>query len=214
LTYLNLIKAVMRRLRESEPSDLTATYTLQIGDYVNEAINWVENAWNWMALRSELTITTSASTAQYTLTGAGTRIGVEIVIDETNNRILQPKSNAWYKVQEQTGTIGEGAPEFYCFEGVDASGELLVNLYPTPDATLTIKLQAIQPATERTTATQTTNLPAKPSIDYAYALAAEERGEAGGAASLTLYAKAQRSLGDAVAHDNNLYSPDTDWYPV
>ena len=48
MTYLDAINRVLRRLREDEVSSVTSTaYSKLIGDYVNDAVRLVEDAWDW-----------------------------------------------------------------------------------------------------------------------------------------------------------------------
>ena len=65
MTYLNLVNNVLRRLREDTVTTVTNnTYSTMVGDFVNDAKEIVESAWDWSALRttsgSPLTITTSS----------------------------------------------------------------------------------------------------------------------------------------------------------
>ena len=70
MTYLELVNKVLRRLRESEATTVGGTgnvnvYPRLIGDYVNEAKAQVEAAWDWSALRTTLTLVTTANTFNY-----------------------------------------------------------------------------------------------------------------------------------------------------
>ena len=77
MTYLNLVNNVLRRLREDEVSSVQDnTYSKLVGDFVNDAKRMVEDAWDWSALRTTLTVTTSAGTFNYVLTGSQNRIKV------------------------------------------------------------------------------------------------------------------------------------------
>ena len=61
MTYLNLVNNVLRRLREDEVTNVSeSTYSKMVGDFVNDAKDLVETAWDWSALRTTLTITTAA----------------------------------------------------------------------------------------------------------------------------------------------------------
>jgi len=61
MTYLELVNGVLRRLRENQVSAVDQNpYSLLIGDLVNDAKRIVEDAWDWSALRTTLTITTTA----------------------------------------------------------------------------------------------------------------------------------------------------------
>jgi hypothetical protein len=59
MTYLQIINAVLRRLRETEVTDVNETdYSKLIGEYVNSVKKEVEAAWDWNALRTTLTLNT------------------------------------------------------------------------------------------------------------------------------------------------------------
>lgn len=61
MTYLELVNNVLRRIREEEVTSVNSTtYSKMIGDFVNDAKKLVETSWDWSALRTTLTITTSA----------------------------------------------------------------------------------------------------------------------------------------------------------
>ena len=48
MTYLNLVNGVLRRLREDEVSNVSeSTYSKMVGDYVNDAEDVLETAWDW-----------------------------------------------------------------------------------------------------------------------------------------------------------------------
>ena len=73
-TSLELTNSVLKRLRESEVATYNeSTISTLISDLVNEAKRKVEDAWDWNALRTTVTVTTAAGTSQYALTGAGKR---------------------------------------------------------------------------------------------------------------------------------------------
>jgi hypothetical protein len=56
MTYLNLVNNVLRRLREDEVTTVSSdSYSAMVGDYINDAKQLVENAWDWSNLRSTLT---------------------------------------------------------------------------------------------------------------------------------------------------------------
>ena len=59
MTYLDIVNNVLRRLREDTVTTVTNdTYSTMVGDFVNDAKQLVENAWDWSNLRSALTIVT------------------------------------------------------------------------------------------------------------------------------------------------------------
>ena len=67
MTYLQLVNAVMKRLRESTVTSVDQnTYSALVGELVNESKRIVENAWDWEALRSDITFNTSDGDYIYT----------------------------------------------------------------------------------------------------------------------------------------------------
>ena len=72
MTYLDIVNNVLRRMREEEVTSVSSsTYGKMVGDFVNDAKRMVEDAWDWSALRTTLTITTAADDYTYSLTGSG-----------------------------------------------------------------------------------------------------------------------------------------------
>jgi hypothetical protein len=70
------------------------TYSALVGEFVNDAKRLVEDAWDWSALRTTLTVSTTPDIFNYSLTGSGNRIELLDVINDTSNffmkyRVLQ-----------------------------------------------------------------------------------------------------------------------------
>ena len=107
MTYLELVNAVLRRLRETTVSDVDQnTYSALIGEFVNDAKRYCEDAWDWSPLRTTLTATTSQGVFNYTLTDSGQRVKVFRVIDDTNNRFLTYQTANWMS----NAFLNENAP--------------------------------------------------------------------------------------------------------
>ena len=69
MTYLQLVNSVLRRLREDEVTSVSQnSYSKLIGEFVNDAKRSVEDAYDWTALRTTLTVTTDDTTFNYVLT--------------------------------------------------------------------------------------------------------------------------------------------------
>ena len=97
MTYLNLVNNVLRRLREDEVSNVQdTTYSKMVGDFVNDAKRMVEDAWDWSALRTTLTITTSSDVFNYALTGSQNRIKALNVINDTANLFMEYKTATFF----------------------------------------------------------------------------------------------------------------------
>ena len=97
MTYLNLVNNVLRRLREEEVASVqSSTYSKMAGDFVNDAKRMVEDAWDWSALRTTLTVTTTADIFNYVLTGSQNRIKALNVINDTTNRFMEYRTATYF----------------------------------------------------------------------------------------------------------------------
>ena len=219
MTYLELVNAVMRRLRESEVSTVQGTgnsnaYARLIGDFVNEAKSQVEVAWDWSALRSTLTLTTTPNVFNYELNGTQNNFKVLDVWNDSDDIEMQYKSASWFNREFLTATPQTGTPMFYNFNGVSTDRDTQVDIYPIPDAVYDLRFNITQRNLELTEDAETTVLPTRPIILLATAMAIEERGEDGGQQSINAYAAAQSALADEIAMDAARHPEDTIWYSV
>lgn len=71
-TYLQVVNNVLLNLRENQVTDLSASYSQLIGEFVNQAKEKVEAAWRWRQLSSTITFTTVLNQTQYLLTSTAT----------------------------------------------------------------------------------------------------------------------------------------------
>jgi len=211
MTYLQIINAVLRRLREDTVAAYnTSDYSTLIGDFVNEVKREVEDSWNWTQLRSTVQITTASGTYQYTLAGGGDRYRILQVINDTEDYDLQKGSynymNRWLT---QNGSQN-GKPFWYDING-QSGGDPIVNLYPIPDGAYNINFNMIIPQDDLAASDTELTVPDYPVLLGAYARALSERGEDGG----LMYAEAQRqydkALGDAIALDAGNHPYEMDW---
>jgi len=213
MTYLELVNAVLRRVREDEVSSVSQTpYSKLIGDYVNETKREVEDAWDWNALRTTLTANTTASVFNYVLVGSGYRFRVLDVMNDTDNWFMKPASNSWMNEQFLLGSTPQtGSPEYYSFNGQDANHDTQVDVFPIPDGVYTLRFNVVVPQTDLTNDTDILSIPADPVIQGAVLKAIIERGEDGGRGS-ELQAEAYRkSVGNAVAIEANRFEAEITW---
>ena len=202
MTYLELVNGVLRRLRENTVGSVTQnTYSELIGDMVNDAKRMVEDAWDWSALRSTLTATTTAGAFNYVLTGSGNRIKLIDVVNDTSNWFLTYKDSHWMTNAYLNQEAPSGAPRYFTFNGVDANGDTQVDLYPKPDGAYTIRFNCILRQDDLVNDTDQLLVPHMPVVHLAFAMAARERGETGGRSAGELMGFAQNYLSDAVALD-------------
>ena len=206
MTYLQAVNAVLKRLREDTVASVsTSTYSALIGELVNDAKRLVEDSWNWSHLRTEITVTTAASTASYALTDSGQRVEVQDAWNNTSNRQLQRRPESWYRRHDYTSTIAEGDPYIWVPNGFDASNDYNVKLYPTPDGVYDLKFACIVRQDDLTSDSTEITVPSHPVVQMALALAARERGEVGGMDANVLTQVANKALNDAIALDSLKY---------
>lgn len=219
MTYLQLVNAVMRRLRESEVSTVQGSgnsnsYARLIGDFVNEAKSQVEAAWDWSALRSTLTLTTTADVFNYELQNTRNSAKVLDVWNDTSNIEMGYQTSHWFTQEFLMADPQKGIPVYYNFNGVSTDGDSQVDIYPIPDGVYDLRFNMTLRNLPLAADTDSTVLPTRPIILLATAMAIEERGEDGGQQSINAYAAAQSALADEIAFDAARHPEDTIWYSV
>lgn len=216
MTYLDIVNNVLKRLRERTVATVDAnTYSSLIGVLVNDAKKEVEDSWDWSALRTTLTATTSDGTFSYVLTGAGNRPTILNVINDTDDFFLEYREPKWFDQQYlMTDNIEEGTPYYYTFNGQDANGDTIVELFPKPDGIYTVRFNMVLRTPDMTEDTEQLYVPMHPVAQLAYAKAIEERGEDGGVMSSSAYATAARALSDSIAMDAQKHEDELLWQVV
>tara|TARA_R110000782_G_scaffold21960_3_gene58603 strand:- start:621 stop:1268 length:648 start_codon:yes stop_codon:yes gene_type:complete len=215
MTYLQIINAVMRRLRETEVTDVNSTdYSKLIGEYVNSVKKEVEAAWNWNALRTTLTLNTTTGIFNYTLLGSGSRFRVSDVVNDTSNYMLQQKSALWMNQRFLTVDTQLSTPSFYSFNGVDTNLDSKVDLYPIPDGVYVLRFNVTIPQDDLIENSDTLQIPSEPIIQGALARAISERGEDGGRLSNDQYLLYRSAMSDEIAIEAGRFSDETVWYSV
>jgi len=216
MTYLEAVNSVLRRLREREVSSVSETsYSRLIGDFVNDARQEVENAWNWSALRTTMTVNTTANVFNYTLTGSRNNFTVIDVINDTTNNFIEYKSGSEFdQLFLIPSTVPTGSPLYYNWNGVNSSGDSQVDIFPIPDTVYTLRFNLVLRNVDLAGNSDVIKLPPKPIVLLAFARAVEERGEDGGNTSQYAYGSGMRALADEIAFDAARRPEDSIWYPV
>ena len=219
MTYIELVNSVLRRLRESEATTVQGignsnSYARLIGDFVNEAKSQVENAWKWSALRRTLTATTVDGTFNYEIQGSQNNFQVLSVLNDTSDIVMLYKDADWFNEAFLLTNPQRGIPTFYNFNGVSANGDTQVDIYPIPDGVYTLRFNVVLRNVPLSGDSDPMEIPSRPVILLATAMAIEERGEDGGQQSINAYAAAQSALADAVALDAGRHPEETIWYAV
>lgn len=212
MTYLELVNAVLRRLRETEVSSVSSTaYSKLIGDFVNDAKRQVEDSYNWNALSETLSATTVHDLFNSVLVGSGQRFRVIDVINDTTNCVMRnattARMNQWFLTQP----LQKGSPQYYNFNGVNQYGDTQCDLFPVPDGAYNIRFNIIKPQDPFTEDTESILVPYEPIIFGATARALAERGEDGGIASGEMSRLYLDSLADAIALESGRYIEESEW---
>ena len=182
MTYLELVNAVLRRLRESEVATVqgagnTNSYARLIGDFINESKSQVEAAWDWSALRTTITLTTSADVFNYELQTTRNSAKVLDVWNDTSNIEMKYQSAHWFNQEFLMADPQKGVPTFYNFNGVSSDGDTQVDIYPIPDGVYDIRFNMTLRNLPLVNDTDSTVLPTRPIILLATAMDIYRKGE-------------------------------------
>ena len=212
MTYLETVNKILRRLRERQVSTVEeSTYSSLIGLYVNDAMQAVEEAWKWSALRTTLTATTTSGIFAYELNGSQNNFTVLDVINDSDNFFMHYREAHMFNNFFLNSNPGTGSPYYYSFNGISADGDTLVDVYPIPDKAYTIRFNVIQRTAELTGDADKIQVPAKAVELLAYAMAVEERGEDGGINPISAYSVANSFLTDAITLDTSKHPEEILW---
>ena len=104
-----------------------------------------------------------------------------------------------------------GIPTYYAFDGVDASNDTKVTLYPRPDGVYSIPFSLTVPQATLSSDSTVVKVPDVLVAQNAYARALVERGEDGGLTSSEAYALYKTMLSDYIALEGTRY-PENDGF--
>jgi hypothetical protein len=215
MTYLELINDVLVRLRETTVSTTTeTTYSTLIGKFVNDAKRQIEDAFSWNVLGQTITVTTAASTSSYSLTGAGQKFQVMDVINTTSNVGLTNISFVDMNRKLNFTPLVNSIPTEFAFDGVDASYDTKVNLYPIPDGVYTIKFALTVPQATLSSGSTVVLVSDVLVAQNAYARALVERGEDGGLSSSEAYLLYKSMLSDQIALEGTRYPENQEFVTI
>jgi len=215
MTYLELVNDVLVRLRETTVSTVSETsYSALIGKFVNDAKRQIEDAFAWNVLGQTITVTTSASTPTYSLTGAGQKFQVMDVINTTSNVGLINITFVDMNRKLNFTPLVNSIPTEFAFDGVDGSYDTKVNLYPIPDGVYTIKFALTVPQATLTSDSTVVAVADTLVAQNAYARALVERGEDGGLTSSEAYQLYKAMLSDYIALEGTRYPENQEFVAV
>jgi hypothetical protein len=215
MTYLELVNDVLIRLREPTVATFTATpYSTLIGKFVNDAKRQIEDAFSWNILGTTITITTSAGTYSYALTGSGQKFQVIDVLNTTSNIGMKNIDFASMNRKQNFSTPVSGIPSEYAFDGVNGSYDTKVNIYPRPDGVYTIPFSLSVPQATLTLDQTVVLVPDVLVVQNAYARALVERGEDGGLSSSEAFLLYKSMLSDYIALEGTRYPENQEFVAI
>jgi len=202
MTYLTLMNNVLRRLREEEVTTVnSSTYSKMVGDFINDAKTMVEQATDWSALRTTLTINTVTNDNLYSLTDCGDDVKVMSALNDTQNCLLSYQTKDWFNEQLYINAVVSGTPQYYTFNGLDSNGDTQLLVSPKPDDVYALRFDVIRRQPDLTVDSSTLLIPSAPVMHLAVALLSRERGETGGTSTAEYFSIADKYLSDAIAID-------------
>lgn len=213
MNYLDIVNAVLRRLREDEVNSVQdSPYSKLIGDLVNDTKREVEDAWNWIQLRNTIVVQCASGTFNYNLAGAGPRMRILDVLAINNSMAYSMYSakSAWLNKMFNTFPVAKTIPMYYGLNG-NSNGDPNVDIYPIPDNNYEIHFNVVIPQDDLVNDSDKLTIIANPVISGTWARAISERGEDGGLKSNLAMQQYQSDLSDAIAIDAAFVPDETTW---
>lgn len=216
MTYLEIVNAVLRKLRESEVATVSESdYTLMLGAFVNDAKRLVEDSWDWSALRTSQEFLTVAGTDTYSLDGFGTRSEIFQVFDETHKNILNKISIKDARRRNMLSDSQESDPTHYAMAGISSTGDIQIKLFPVPDQDdCSISVYGIKRPEDLVEDSDEIFVAPNVIVDWATAYALIERGETGGQSGSEQALFAKNSMSNAIALDARYHDEELNWTVV
>lgn len=201
MNFLGAVNEVLIKLRESQIIIINQDdQSTLIGRFVNDAKRVVEDAWSWDVNNITISLVTTPNVSKYTVTGAGLRQKDVVVNNGTNKAKLTNKPKQWILDQQQLATTSNSQPGYFAWDGNDGT-DAAVQLFPTPNAAVTLYFNMNVPQVDLVVATDVILAPWEPIVAQAYARALVERGEDGGLASSEAYGIYKGILADRISLD-------------
>jgi len=222
-TYLQLVNSVLRRVRETQVGTVTENaYSTLIGEYINDAKQVVEDAWNWACLRKVINFTLSAGTYTYDLSqtaivGAGNELSerskiindpyynTALAVDNTtgNPYYLRQYDIEWVNRQFQLMSTHPDVPFPSVFALTTTSTGVVVNLLEKPSVVRNWQMVFKNPQVALAGDSDALLVPYQPVVLLATNYALQEKGEEIGQPGNEAEKKYLNSLADAIALDSS-----------
>ena len=218
MTYLELVNAVLVRLREKKTAVVdTNPFLAVIGAMVNDAKDSVEDAWNWSQLRMTSNVTVPLGATSFIVPdSADNTYQVNSILNGQEGYYLRYVVQPWLRAKYRNSANVPVAPNppYYWTWGSDdeASGNKTIQILQPSNDTYNFLIDHTKHQPTLVLPTDRLKVPSQPVIQLATALASRERGEIGGTPTSELFAMADRYLSDAIAYDTAKFANEMDWY--
>ena len=202
MNYLQIVNSVMRRMRENEVSSVNeGAYSKLIGELVNEAKREVEDAYNWVQLKSTMLINTTPGVFTYTMVGSGHRFRILHAYNNTDDVEMKIAPSNWLTKQFLTnGGVQTGSPIYYDVNG-SSNGDSNIDIWPSPDKSYDLTVDMVVPQASLSLDTDTLLIDYWPVLLGTYAKAISERGDDSGMQFGEAMINYNKALGDLIAID-------------
>lgn len=222
-TYREMVNRVMRKLGERElngsATELTTDYEKLIGDIINDVKEEIENAHQWRALRSTISVTVAANAATATVTGANERSSIVRITQAERGRLIplcfdvtdginsiDPMREIDLSEMIYLDTMAQddyNDPVYFALD--NTAGDVLqlwVHPRPSDQRTIDVTLCNPQARLEATDLATNISIPTRPLLVGAVWHAMEERGEELGSRGFFNEARFNEALQTAIARDS------------
>lgn len=219
MTYLEAVNKVLRRLREPEVGSVDETiYSKLIGEFVNDAKSLVQNAWSWSG-NIQQNINVGTNLTDYTIPNSTVNTQVRSVRNIDIKSDLKKLEYTDYRnlFVDNVLVPAEGAqPEFYATQFDFTTDSQKVYFWPPTSGTKTFYLNVRwdNRGDDVLSDSSILSVPSLAVVQFAHAMAVEERGETGGTTPATLFGMAKATLSDAIAYDAACFPSATTWVDV
>lgn len=212
-TLLSLTNKVLVRLREDEVTTTAANpYATLIAQFVVQATEEVEDATDWVQLRDTIALPVVDTVFAYSLTGAGTGFRILQVFEDTQDyELRKAPSYRWMNKMLLQNSPATDSPTVYDVNGMDSNGDSIINLYPIPNGSYSVNVNAVIKS-HLVNDSDTTPVPYLPILLRAYLLAVDERGDDDGASMQVMFDGYMTALATAVQIDSSRYEDETVWF--
>ncbi len=211
-----MVNQLLRRLRQTPVQTVTESdYSLLCVQFINEAKREVEDTWQWLSLRTTITVNTELGYSQYILQGVGnSRFKVIEVINNTSDYYLEIMNTKELTKRFMFGNPESGQPRYYGFNGSDVNNNPIVDVYPIPDAAYEINFNVVIPQNDLENNEDVIKVPHHLVFLGAYVKALVERGEDNSSGYQVALASYKEAVLANVAQEDAMTPGETDWYAV